>query len=458
MISQPNKTVVSFIGSNQTFSWNFKLTEEEKSKKVEVVFASWNKKYDYITGDHWVTYVRESNGSESVVKDKEALIARRLKWVGDLARGFVAYQLLNVQQQDTSDYGIRFRVSGSSRSVEDGFTLSAQVPTPPPTKSPDKPRILKRRKQVTLELTGGNSTTLECTADPFPIFTWHTNSTTLECTADPFPIFTWHTKGGDIKQGFSTTSNSSYLAVTPINDSDVKNYMYKCVATNRLGFDSVTFTLIEKGITKVTGSHDKPEPVSSKDVSAGGKETLTMYLSITAGVASLGLQVIRNEPVLYGACNLPSTGDPEWEIPRARLNVEKDASGKEKKDLLSEMSFLKHLDPHPHVIRLYGCVTTEVSGQKDRSDMNIIDRDLAARNVLVGDEDDCKITDFGMARDVWEEDIYVRTHEGRLPIKWTAPEALFGSGAYTTQSDVSVCFVHKHTRKYHQNRTIVRFL
>ena len=36
-----------------------------------------------------------------------------------------------------------------------------------------------------------------------------------------------------------------------------------------------------------------------------------------------------------------------------------DASEKEKADLLSEMSLLKHLDPHPHVIRLYGCVTTE---------------------------------------------------------------------------------------------------
>ena len=93
----------------------------------------------------------------------------------------------------------------------------------------DKPRIFKPMKQLTLELTRGNSTTLECTAD-----------------ANPFPIFTWHTEGGDIKQGFSNTSNSSYLAVTPINDSDVKNYMYKCVATNKLGFDSVTFTLIEK--------------------------------------------------------------------------------------------------------------------------------------------------------------------------------------------------------------------
>ena len=31
--------------------------------------------------------------------------------------------------------------------------------------------------------------------------------------------------------------------------------------------------------------------------------------------------------------------------------------------------------------------------------------------MLVGEDEVCKITDFGMARDVQEEDIYIRTHE-----------------------------------------------
>ena len=41
--------------------------------------------------------------------------------------------------------------------------------------------------------------------------------------------------------------------------------------------------------------------------------------------------------------------------------------------------------------------------------LQVVHRDLAARNVLVGEELVCKITDFGMARDVYEDNIYTKT-------------------------------------------------
>lgn len=64
-----------------------------------------------------------------------------------------------------------------------------------------------------------------------------------------------------------------------------------------------------------------------------------------------------------------------------------------------------------------------------------IHRDLAARNVLVSDDCVLKIADFGLARDVHMHEYYRKTTDGRLPVKWMAPEALF-QRVYTSQSDV----------------------
>ena len=46
-------------------------------------------------------------------------------------------------------------------------------------------------------------------------------------------------------------------------------------------------------------------------------------------------------------------------------------------------------------------------------------RDLAARNVLIADDNVAKVSDFGLTREV------VSKQKGtKLPVKWTAPEAL----------------------------------
>ena len=64
-----------------------------------------------------------------------------------------------------------------------------------------------------------------------------------------------------------------------------------------------------------------------------------------------------------------------------------------------------------------------------------VHRDLAARNVLVGDNYTMKIADFGLARDIYKEDVYLKHTTGLLPIKWMAPEALFDK-MHTSMSDV----------------------
>ncbi|XP_066024499.1 proto-oncogene tyrosine-protein kinase receptor Ret-like isoform X3 [Pocillopora verrucosa] len=168
--------------------------------------------------------------------------------------------------------------------------------------------------------------------------------------------------------------------------------------------------------------------------------------------------------------------------------LKSNADESDKRDLMKELETMKQLKPHPYVIKLLGCITESepllvlieyvpfgdllgylrksrglndtyykdpdikpqtnltsqqlvkfawqiADGMSYLSSKFIIHRDLAARNVLVGQNETCKVTDFGMARDVQQENIYERKTKGRLPVKWTAYEALL-YGKYTIKSDV----------------------
>ena len=61
--------------------------------------------------------------------------------------------------------------------------------------------------------------------------------------------------------------------------------------------------------------------------------------------------------------------------------------------------------------------------------MDVSISDLAARNVLISDDNIAKVSDFGLAR----ETKYVQ-EGGKFPIKWTSPEALRKSVCVTWQS------------------------
>uniref|UniRef100_A0A674MW81 Tyrosine-protein kinase n=1 Tax=Takifugu rubripes TaxID=31033 RepID=A0A674MW81_TAKRU len=61
---------------------------------------------------------------------------------------------------------------------------------------------------------------------------------------------------------------------------------------------------------------------------------------------------------------------------------------------------------------------------------NFIHRDLAARNVLVSDDNVAKVSDFGLTKEVSSSQ-----DTAKLPVKWTAPEALREKN-FSTKSDV----------------------
>ncbi|KFW76211.1 Tyrosine-protein kinase CSK, partial [Manacus vitellinus] len=98
----------------------------------------------------------------------------------------------------------------------------------------------------------------------------------------------------------------------------------------------------------------------------------------------------------------------------------------------------RHPDLHPPL--LWGCPANPLLLPTPPRDVceameyleanNFVHRDLAARNVLVSEDNIAKVSDFGLTKEASSTQ-----HRGKLPVKWTAPEAL-REKKFSTKSDV----------------------
>lgn len=206
-------------------------------------------------------------------------------------------------------------------------------------------------------------------------------------------------------------------------------------------------------------------------------------------------KLVLGKPLGEGAFGLVMKGEASGlnKVPITTVAVKmlkEDATDRELTDLIQEMEVMKLIGCHKNIINLLGCCTQngplyvvvefapngnlrdflrsrrppnstgyEKPGLEKTSDNQLtekdlisfayqiargmdylasrqcIHRDLAARNVLVAEDYVLKIADFGLTRNLTNVDYYKKTGDGRLPVKWMAPEALFDR-RYTSKSDV----------------------
>ncbi|XP_047462837.1 ephrin type-B receptor 4a isoform X2 [Mugil cephalus] len=101
-------------------------------------------------------------------------------------------------------------------------------------------------------------------------------------------------------------------------------------------------------------------------------------------------------------------------------------------------SFLRLNDSQFTPIQLVGMLRGIASGMKYLAEMSYVHRDLAARNILINSNLVCKVSDFGLSRFLQEnssDPTYTSSLGGKIPIRWTAPEAI-AFRKFTSASDV----------------------
>lgn len=113
-------------------------------------------------------------------------------------------------------------------------------------------------------------------------------------------------------------------------------------------------------------------------------------------------------------------------------------------------SYISNEKNRPTVRQLITWGIQVADGMEYLSSLKFVHRDLATRNCMLDENLVCRISDFGLSRDVIDRDYYLvprtavtKEKDGqviqipprRLPIRWLSPESI-ESSKYTVQSDV----------------------
>uniref|UniRef100_A0A8C6LH04 receptor protein-tyrosine kinase n=1 Tax=Nothobranchius furzeri TaxID=105023 RepID=A0A8C6LH04_NOTFU len=194
-------------------------------------------------------------------------------------------------------------------------------------------------------------------------------------------------------------------------------------------------------IEKVIGIGEFGEVCSGRLRMQGKREIYVAIKSLKAGYSDKQRRDFLSEASIMGQFDHPNIIRLEGVVTRCKplmIITEYMENG-------SLDAFLRKHDGQFTVIQLVGMLRGIASGMKYLSDMSYVHRDLAARNILVNSNLVCKVSDFGLSR-VLEDDpeAAYTTREatgsylspgGKIPIRWTAPEAI-AYRKFTTASDV----------------------
>ncbi|XP_062285442.1 LOW QUALITY PROTEIN: ephrin type-A receptor 3-like [Scomber scombrus] len=185
-------------------------------------------------------------------------------------------------------------------------------------------------------------------------------------------------------------------------------------------------------IERVIGGGEFGEVCSGRLRVQGKREIYVAIKSLKAGYSDKQRRDFLSEASIMGQFDHPNIIRLEGVVTRCKpvmIITEFMENG-------SLDTFLKKHDGQFTVIQLVGMLRGIASGMKYLSDMSYVHRDLAARNILVNSNLVCKVSDFGLSR-VLEDDpeAAYTTRGGKIPIRWTAPEAI-AYRKFTSASDV----------------------